>query len=249
MIKEKKRNDKAEKKALKQSGSGGGRASPVIETREIDPDAMSLSSMATTVETDGNSVRGFRSLVGNRNSKVIAALPTMYYVRPGTSPAGPSSPNRPGMARSRSRLHQTTNLSDDEEEDDDESESMMDPEPDSPRMHSRTASDASDEEDAEIDEAYAHLSLQPSEDNVRDDTSSIIAFKSSAPQDRRKSIFQTFDLQGGSQKFWQRFFSKQPATQEKEVLQMKTRFDYLDGLRGVACLCVSLIHFSLTFYF
>lgn len=252
MIKEKKRSEKAQLKAGKRGGGGGGGDSPIIKTREIDPDAMSLSSVATTVEPDGNSVRGFRALAGNRNSKVIAAaLPTMYYARPGASP-GPSALGRPGLQRTRSRLHQTTNLADEDEDEDDES--MMDPDPDTPRMRSRSASDASDEDDEDVNEAYAHLNARPSDERVRDDSESVVAFRSAVnelPQERRKSIFQSFDVRGSGQKFWRRFFSGSPSKefeQKQVVLKAATRIDYLDGIRGFACLLVSLIHFSLTFY-
>lgn len=246
MIKEKKRSEKAEKKAAARGDA------PVVLTREIDPDAASLFSIATTAEPDGNSVRGFRSLAGNRNSKIIAsALPTMYYARPGSSQGGRSGAQS-GHARSHSRLNQTAGGSDDE--DDDEAESMMESPPGSPRLRSNSDASEEDELDDAAEEAYANLPVRPSDEIDRDDNESAVAFRAATKElspERKKSLFQNLEIKRPGQKFWRRFFSAAPtkAAEEKQaVLATASRIDYLDGLRGLCCLLVSLVHFSLTFY-
>ncbi|CCG81654.1 putative Acyltransferase [Taphrina deformans PYCC 5710] len=237
MVKEKKKTEKAEKRASK-------RGEPMIKTKEIDPDAASLLSFATTNEMDQNSVRGFRSLASNKNSKIIAsALPTMYYSRPGNSQgvSGVSTNSR-GPARM-----QDIGRPDVDDEEEDENTSMLDSTPGTPRA--RSNSEASLEE--EIEETYANLPTRPSEE-VERDNDSVVAFRATgnnAPRERKKSLFQEVATPGRA--FWKRLFRKAPATAEKgkaPVLHTKSRLDYLDGLRGLACFLVSLVHFSLTFY-
>lgn len=226
MIKEKKRNEKAEKKGgtNKHSGKMGDvNASPVIRSREIDPETASLTSFVST--EGGTSLRNFSSLSGNRNSRIIAsAIPTMYYSRPGQP--------------SRSRLAQRADEEDDEEEMDEDEE--------------REEHDEDEEVDAEADEEYANLPTRPSEEIA--DRETAVAFAAQMeklPADQQRSVMNTLKVPRPSTNFWSRFFRSKGSKVEEvkeEVIKANNRIDYLDGLRGLCCLLVSLVHYSLTFY-
>lgn len=230
MVKEKKKSEKDQKKSAAKGDI------PIVKTREIDPDAASMMSYATTQENDSSSVRGFSSLAGNKNSKVIAsALPTMYYNRPGQG-GGQS-----GHGRSKSKLANEAAINSDDEDDE--------------NMHvsrERSYSDASQESD-EHTESYANLPTRTSDEIDRDDTASVVAFQAAKiePLGRKKSVFQQF-VPESSKKIWTRFFgargSKVQAAKPPAVINMAARISHLDGLRGLACFLVSLVHFCLTFY-
>lgn len=237
MVQEKKRTEKEEKRAIARGET------PLIKAREIDPDAASIVSLATTQEPDQSSIRGFRSLASNKNSKVIAsALPTMYYARPGSAQGQSTS----GNPRGPSRLHDVVSGGDDDgDEDAEEDDGMLTP-------RDRAGSDASFE--ALVDEAYAGLPGRPSDDLDRMDDETGVAFRAAVkelPANRKKSLFQTLEVPRPGTKFWSRFFSAAPSKKveaEQAILKATSRIDYLDGLRGLACVLVSLVHFSLTFY-
>ncbi|BFZ57697.1 hypothetical protein PYCC9005_004750 [Savitreella phatthalungensis] len=219
MIKEKKRNEKAEKKNPKKTGLD---ASPVIRSREIDPETASLTSFVST--DAGGSVRGFSSLSGSRNSKIIAAaIPTMYY-------------SRPGASKPKSKLAQAQ----DDEEDEEQDERLMNDQDE-------------DEIDREADEEYENLPQRESLDQEQRDQEGVAfaAAMKEIPEGEEKGVYRTLDTPRPQNSWFRRFFmGKQVDKQEvkQEVIKANNRIDYLDGLRGLCCLLVSLVHYSLSFY-
>lgn len=191
------------------------------KSRLIESDLATIASQDND-SVAGTSLRGFSALSKNKSALLISKnIPTMYYAKPASLHGGREDQNKI-----------IEEEDEDEYEDDDSLESPTTSRPGSPSEESQ------------------YTDLRRGSDETDDRSFMSVPVFAAAPMERKKSVMQKLEVRSKGFAKWFGFFDSGDDEKAFEgILAARSdHIEHLDGLRGLACFMVSLVHFALTFY-